>query len=146
MDNVRQLLRTKGSNVFTISPDATVYEALELMAEKDIGALVVTNNGEVVGIFSERDYARKVILKGKSSMNTSVGELMVDQVYYVSPDNTIEDCMSIMTEKHVRHLPVLKDSELIGLVSIGDVVNQVIKHQKFKIRELEKYITGGYRL
>lgn len=146
MDNVRQLLRTKGSNVFTISPDATVYEALELMAEKDIGALVVTNNGEVVGIFSERDYARKVILKGKSSMNTSVGELMVDQVYYVSPDNTIEDCMSIMTEKHVRHLPVLKDNELIGLVSIGDVVNQVIKHQKFKIRELEKYITGGYRL
>lgn len=146
MDSVRQLLRTKGSSVWTISPDATVYEALEFMADKDIGALVVTKDGEVVGMFSERDYARKVILKGKSSMNTSVGELMVKQVYYVSPENTIEDCMGLMTEKHIRHLPVLKDKELIGLVSIGDVVNQVIKHQKFKIRELEKYITGGYRL
>lgn len=146
MDSVRQLLRTKGGNVWTISPDATVYQALEFMAEKDIGALVVTQDGEVVGIFSERDYARKVILHGKSSMNTSVGELMVKQVYYVSPENTIEDCMSLMTEKRVRHLPVLKDKELVGLISIGDVVNQVIKHQKFKIRELEKYITGGYRL
>lgn len=146
MDSVRQLLRTKGGNVWTISPDATVYQALEFMAEKDIGALIVTQDGEVVGIFSERDYARKVILQGKSSMNTSVGELMVKQVYYVSPENTIEDCMSLMTEKRIRHLPVLKDKELVGLISIGDVVNQVIKHQKFKIRELEKYITGGYRL
>lgn len=146
MDSVRQLLRTKGGNVWTISPDATVYQALEFMAEKDIGALVVTQDEEVVGIFSERDYARKVILQGKSSMNTSVGELMVKQVYYVSPENTIEDCMSLMTEKRIRHLPVLKDKELVGLISIGDVVNQVIKHQKFKIRELEKYITGGYRL
>jgi len=146
MDSVRQLLRTKGNSVWTISPNSTVYQALELMAEKDIGAVVVTKDGEVLGMFSERDYARKVILQGKSSIHTTVGELMVTQVYYVSPENTIEDCMGLMTEKHVRHLPVIMDKELIGLVSIGDVVNQVIKHQKFKIRELEKYITGGYRL
>ena len=146
MDNVRQLLRTKGSSVWTVSPDSTVYQALELMAEKDIGALVVTKDGEVIGMFSERDYARKIILKGKSSMNTTVGELMSKQVFYVTPENTIEECMGIMTQKHIRHLPVIKEKELIGLISIGDVVNQVIKHQKFKIRELEKYITGGYRL
>lgn len=146
MDNVKQLLRTKGSYVSTVSPETTVYEALELMSEKDIGCIVVMKDEKVVGMFSERDYARKVILQGKSSVNTSVGELMVTQVYYVSPDDTIEECMGIMTEKHIRHLPVLKDGELVGLVSIGDVVNYIIKQQKFKIRELEKYITGGYRL
>ncbi len=146
MEKVKQLLKIKGNTVWTISPDATVYQALELMAEKDVGALVVTEKEKVVGMFSERDYARKIILKGKSSMNTTVGELMATQIYYVSPDDSIEECMKLMTEKRIRHLPVIENEELVGLISIGDVVNHIIKSQKFKIRELEKYITGGYRL
>ena len=146
MNNVRQILEVKGRNVDTISPNETVYEGLQKLADKNIGALVVAEKGRMVGIFSERDYARKVILKGKSSINTTVGELMVKEVVFVTPDNSIEECMAIMSENHIRHLPVLKDEELVGLISIGDVVKHIIKQQKFKIRELEKYITGGYRL
>ena len=146
MNNVRQILEVKGRSVEAVSPNETVYEGLQKLADKNIGALVVVENGKMVGIFSERDYARKVILKGKSSMNTTIGELMVKEVLYVSPDNTIDECMALMSENHIRHLPVLKDEELLGLISIGDVVKHKIKQQKFKIRELEKYITGGYRL
>lgn len=144
MNHVRNILKNKGSNVWTISPRNTVYQALEMMADKDVGALLVMDNKKVVGVFSERDYARKVILKGKSSVNTTVGELMSKNVFYVTPDDTIDECMAIMSEKRIRHLPVIENEELLGLVSIGDVVNHVISHQEFKIQELKKYITGSY--
>ena len=144
MNNVRHLLRDKGNSVWSISPNITVFHALERLAEKHIGALVVVENDKVVGMFSERDYARKVILKGKSSVNTTVAELMSTTVYTVSPADTIEECMEIMSERRIRHLPVVEDETLVGLISIGDVVNHIISHQQFKIRELEKYITGSY--
>jgi CBS domain-containing protein len=141
---VRDILREKGEQVWTISPQATVYEALELMAEKNCGALVVVESGKVTGIFSERDYARKVILKGRASKTTTVGELMTTEVYYVKPDDTIEDCMGLMTQKRMRHLPVLDDDKLAGIISIGDVVKAIISDREFTIRELERYITGGH--
>lgn len=144
MHTVRELLQAKGAQVWTIRPDATVYEALELLAEKDVGALVVVEGEQVVGMFSERDYARKVILKGRSSRTTTVSELMTREVLYVSPEDTIENCMAIMTEKRTRHLPVMQNNRLAGLVSIGDVVKLIISDREFTIRELERYITGGH--
>ncbi len=143
MSSVRQLLRNKRPEVWTISPQATVYEALELMAEKDIGALLVTNEGRLEGIFSERDYARKVVLKGRSSRETRVGDLMTQAIYYVTPDQSVEECLALMTEKRVRHLPVLEGPRLVGLVSIGDAVKCIIDEQELTIRHLENYITGG---
>ena len=119
------------------------YEALELMATKDIGAVVVVEKERPVGIFSERDYARKVILKGKTSKNTRVSELMSKPVLFVRPDQTIEECMALMTEKHVRHLPVMENDKLIGIVSIGDAVKAIIAEQQFTIHQLEQYITGS---
>jgi CBS domain-containing protein len=113
------------------------------MAEKNVGALLVIEKDKLMGIFSERDYARKVILKEKSSKNTSVGELMTREVIYINADSTLEESMALMTAKHIRHLPVLKNNQLIGIVTLGDVVRQIITDQKFAIRELEKYITGG---
>ena len=106
--------------------------------------LAVRDKGRLVGIFSERDYARKVILKGKSSKETSVGELMTREVFYINPQDTLQECMALMTAKHIRHLPVLKNDQLVGVVTLGDVVKQIISDQKFVIRELEKYISGGY--
>jgi CBS domain-containing protein len=144
MYTVRQLLKVKGGAVWSIAPEATVYEALQLMADKNIGALVVVKDRKVVGIFSERDYARKVILHGKSSKTVTVGELMTKEVLYVSPDDTIENCMALMTAKRARHLPVLENSHLVGVVSIGDVVKEIISDREFTIQQLEKYITGGY--
>jgi CBS domain-containing protein len=114
------------------------------MANKNVGALLVIDKGKVVGIFSERDYARKVILKGKSSKETSVGELMTQKVLYINPGDTMENCMALMTAKRIRHLPVMENDQLIGIVSIGDVVKHLISDQQFTIRELEKYITGNY--
>ncbi len=146
MNNVAEIIKLKGNEVFTISPNITVFDALKILAEKNIGALVVTKNEKVVGIFSERDYARKIILKGKSSIVTTVNELMTTDVLYVSQTNTIDECMDLMSENHIRHLPVIEDEKLIAVISIGDVVKHIIKHQKFQIRELEKYIKGGYRL
>lgn len=143
MSSVRQLLRTKRPEVWTVGPQASVYEALELMAEKDIGALLVMNEDRLEGIFSERDYARKVVLKGKTSRATRVGELMTQAIYYVTPEQTVEECLALMTEKHVRHLPVLDEGHLVGLVSIGDAVKCVIDEQELTIRHLENYITGG---
>lgn len=139
---VRQILQNKGHTVWSIAPDASVYEALQLMAEKNIGALVVLEAGELVGIFSERDYARKVILKGKSSKDTPVREIMTPKVIYVRPNHTIEDCMALMTDKHIRHLPVLDNGRLVGIISIGDVVKAIISEQEFIIEQLESYITG----
>jgi len=144
MHTVKELLREKGSQVWSIAPKATVYEALELMATKNIGALVVIEAGNVAGIFTERDYARKVILKGRSSKTTTVGELMITDVLYVSPDDTIENCMALMTDKRMRHLPVMEDSKLAGIISIGDIVRVIISDREFTIRELERYITGGH--
>ena len=143
MTTVKDILRAKGHDVWTISPGATVYEALSLMAEKNVGALVVVNGTGVVGIISERDYARKVILHGKSSREISVREIMTSRVYYVRPDQNIEECMAQMTDKHIRHLPVLEDDRLIGVVSIGDVVKAMIEHREFVIKQLENYITGN---
>jgi CBS domain-containing protein len=144
MTTVRRLLKAKGPKLWTISPQTTAYEGLKMMADHNLGALLVVEGGNLVGVFSERDYARKVILKGKSSKNTPIGELMVTSVIYVTLDNTIEDCMALITDKRTRHLPVLENDELIGIISIGDVVRQIISEQELTIRELEKYIKGSY--
>ncbi len=146
MFTVKQLLQTKGSNIWSIAPQASVYEALQMMADKNVGALLVIKEGKLVGIFSERDYARKIILKGKFSKDASVGEVMIQDVLYISSGDTLEDCMALMTAKHIRHLPVLENDQLIGIVTLGDVVTKIISEQKFKIQELEKYITGGYKV
>ena len=144
MITVRSLLAKKPDCLWTINQGATAYEALQVMAVRDVGALLVLNNeGRLSGVFSERDYARKVILRGKSSKETLVSDLMTHAVYYVGPDNTINDCMALMTAKHIRHIPVIEDGSLIGIVTIGDVVNAVISEQEITIRDLETYITGG---
>jgi CBS domain-containing protein len=140
MKTIGELLKTKGHDIWTISPHATVYEALELMADKEIGALLVLEEGKLVGIFSERDYARKVILKGKASKDTLVSELMTQTVFCVSSANTLEDCMAIMTSKQIRHLPVLRDERLIGMITLGDVVKRIISEQQFTIQQLESYV------
>ncbi len=142
MKTVAQLLRAKGHEVLSVSPETTVFAALELMAEKNVGALIVLEGDRVVGIFSERDYARKVILKGKSSRETPVREIMSPRVLYVRPEQTIEECMALMTNKRVRHLPVLEEDRLVGVISIGDVVKAIISEQEFVIEQLQNYITG----
>jgi CBS domain-containing protein len=143
MTIVRQVLQRKPPGVWTVSPGATVYEALTLMAQMNIGAVLVIEDGALVGIFSERDYARKVILMGRSSRDTTVGELMSHPVVSVNPDIPIEACMALMTERHFRHLPVVKEGRLIGVVSIGDIGKAIIADQKIAIRDLESYITGA---
>jgi CBS domain-containing protein len=143
MNTVRQLLQTKGPAAWSIGPEATVYDALNLMAEKDVGALLVLDGGQLVGVISERDYARKVVLRGKASRETPVREIMTERVVYVRPDQTLEDCMALMTNKRVRHLPVLEGDRLLGVISIGDVVKAIISEQEFMIEQLENYITGS---
>ncbi len=142
MKTVRQLLENKGHEIVSAKPDTSVYDALEIMAEHNIGALLVQDAGDLVGIFSERDYARKVVLKGKSSRGTVLGEIMSRKVACVRTDQTIEECMALMTDKRIRHLPVLEDDQLVGVISIGDVVKVVISEQEFLISQLENYITG----
>jgi CBS domain-containing protein len=142
MKSVRQLLEAKGYDVWSIAPDSSVYDALKLMAEKNVGALVVLEGEKLVGIISERDYARKVILKGKSSMATPVSEIMTSKVVYVRPENTLGECMVQMTDKHIRHLPVVVDDRVIGIISIGDVVKTTISEQELLIQQLESYIAG----
>lgn len=142
MYTVQQILQNKGNAVFSIDANASIYEALELMAEKDIGALLVFEQDKLVGIFSERDYARKVVLQGKSSKQTPVSEVMSRRVVYVRPHQTTEECMALMTAKHFRHLPVLEDDHVVGVISIGDVVKALISKQEFVIEQLENYITG----
>ena len=146
MNNVSTLLEAKGNDIWSIEPQKTAFKALETMAQRNVGALLVVDNGKLVGIFSERDYARKVILKGKSSKDTTVGELMTQEVFYASPEDTLQECMALMTAKHIRHMPVLKDDQLVGIVTLGDVVKQIISEQRFTIKELEKYISGGYEI
>jgi len=142
MKTVAQLLRTKGHQVLSVSPDIPDFAALEVMAEKNVGALLVLEGERLVGIFSERDYARKVILKGKASKETPVREIMSSHVLYIRPEQTIEDCMALMTDKRVRHLPVMEAEKLVGVISIGDVVKAVIAEQEFMIEQLQNYITG----
>ena len=144
MTTIAQLLNTKGDQIWSIEPKATIYEALEIMSEKEIGALLVMEDGKLTGIFSERDYARKVILKGKSSKETPVGELMTKKVFYIDPQKTINDCMAMMTAKRIRHVPVIEDNQVMGIVTIGDVVNQIISEQEVTINHLENYITGSH--
>jgi CBS domain-containing protein len=143
MKYVRDVLQKKGYDIWSVAPDTPVYKALQLMSEKNCGAVLVLDQETLVGILSERDYARKVILKGKSSKNTPVEEIMSQRVVCIQPDNTIDECMALMTDKRVRHLPVLKGEEaLVGLISIGDVVKEVISEQEFIINQLESYIKG----
>ncbi len=137
---VSQILKNKGDKVWCVSPEDTAYTALKLMSEKNLGALLVIDKEKIVGLFSERDYARKVILKGKSSKTTPVSELMTKKVLFVDPGTSVEGCMALMIEKCVRHLPVMENKKLVGIVTVGDVVKQLIVDQKFKIQELERYL------
>ena len=143
MKKVSELLREKSNRVWSVSPDTSVYDAIALMAEKNIGALLVMSDSKLVGIMSERDYARKVVLAGRSSRETKVSDVMASRVIFVKPSETVEECMALMTNKRIRHLPVMADNELVGLVSIGDLVKAVIEEQKFIIGQLENYITGA---
>jgi CBS domain-containing protein len=142
MKTVKQLLESKAPGVVTIAPEASVFEALELMADKDIGAVVVTHNSRVIGIMSERDYARKVILHNRSSREIPVAQIMTEKVLYVRPTQTVDECMALMTDRHIRHLPVLDGERLIGVLSIGDLVRATISEQDFVIKQLESYITS----
>lgn len=142
---VSDLLKSKGHEVWSVTPDHPVYDALKLMADKNIGALLVLEGDQLIGIFSERDYARKVILKGKASKNIPVKEIMSLEVVYVRPEQTIADCMALMTDRRIRHLPVLEGRQLVGLISIGDVVGSIIFEQGLQIKEIETDITGVLR-
>lgn len=142
MGKVRNILQSKSNSTISVSPDSTVFEALELMVEKNVGALLVMEQENFVGIFTERDYARKVILMGKASKDTLIREIMTEDPVTVNMDNTIEDCMRLMTNKFIRHLPVVENGRLIGIISIGDVVKYIIEEQRFIIQNLEHYITG----
>jgi CBS domain-containing protein len=144
MKTVEDILKEKGREVWVISPHATILEALRLMAEKDVGALVVVEDDQIVGIISERDYARKIALRGKSSVNTPIKEIMTDKVYYVNPKTTVQECLALITQQSIRHLPVLENGKLVGLISIGDVVKSIIDEQETTITQLSDYITGKY--
>ena len=143
---VEELLKVKGRGIWSVSPQATAYEALEMMADKNVGALLVVDKEKVVGIFSERDYARKVILKGKSSRDTAVSELMSQTVFYVTPKNTLQESMALMTAKQIRHLPVMENDRLAGIVTLGDVVKKIIAEQEHAIELLEGYVIGNESL
>jgi CBS domain-containing protein len=143
MTTVRSVLQTKGNTIWSIAPDAIVFDAIKVMAEKNIGALLVLQKEKVVGIFSERDYARKIVLKGESSRTTAVKDVMTSGVLSVQPEQSLDECMALMTNKHVRHLPVLENGILIGLISIGDVVKAIISEHEYTIKQLENYITGA---
>ena len=142
MKRVIDILAVKGQAIYSIAPDASVYDAMKQMADKGIGALMVMERDRLVGVISERDYARKVILLGRSSRSTQVKEIMTGHVLYAQPQQNIDECMAIMTEKRVRHLPVVDAGKVIGVISIGDLVKSIITEQKFIIEQLEKYITG----
>lgn len=142
MNKVKHMLKVKGGNVWKVSSDATVLDALKLMADKQIGAVIVMDGERVAGIFSERDFARKVGLFEKSPHSVRVGEVMTTDLITVSPDSTVNDCMALMTDKRIRHLPVIEEGRLVGVVSIGDVVKDIIEELQFMVNQLENYITG----
>jgi CBS domain-containing protein len=143
MNTVKDLLDDKGYQLFSLTPGDTVYDAIALMAERSVGALLVLEGRKLVGILSERDYARKVILQGRRSQDTPVSDIMTTEVVCVSRDRTVEQCMSLMTDKRIRHLPVVEGGEVIGIISIGDVVRAVILEKQHLIEQLERYITSG---
>lgn len=142
MGAVRNILQAKGNAVFSVSPETSVYEALEELEDNNMGSLVVVENGKLIGIFTERDYARKVILKGRSSKETQVRDIMTERPVFVSPDSSIETCMQLMSSKAFRHLPVLDNDQLVGVISIGDVVRYIITEKDFIIKNLEHYIAS----
>lgn len=144
LETVQQILKQKGKQVWSVTPTMTVYQAIEMMANKGVGALPVLSNGKLVGILSERDYARKVILKGKSSKETPVGEIMSSKVLTVTPHYSVDDCMRMMTHYHIRHLPVVQGEDLLGMVSIGDLVKAIISTQAETIDQLTNYIVVKY--
>ena len=140
--SIREILAHKGSTVWSIAPEATVLEAIQLMAEKNVGALLVTHEGRLLGVLSERDYTRKIILKGRSSKDTPVRAILSGHVVSVTPNHTVDECLRLMTEHRVRHLPVMEGAKILGVVSIGDLVNSIISAQSSTIQQLEAYITG----
>jgi CBS domain-containing protein len=140
MQTIRKILSEKGAEIWSTKPDASVYDALQIMADKDVGALPVVQDGKLVGIFSERDYARKVILLGKSSKKTFVREIMTPHVIYATPDMTNEQGLALMSAKHIRHLPVMEEDNMVGMISIGDLVRSIMSEQKEMINQLEQYI------
>jgi CBS domain-containing protein len=142
MKTVKNILRVKGSKVYSISPDATVYEALNRMADKNVGAMLVFEGNNLVGMISERDYSRKTVLKGRLSKGTAVRDIMTTELVTVHPDDDIEACMELFTDKRVRHLPVIEKGKVVGIVSIGDIVKSIIDYKDFIIEELENYIKG----
>ena len=144
METVRSMLRHKGSEIFWVAPEATVYEAVAMMADKSVGALLVLSDGKLTGIVSERDYARKVILQGKHSHEMQVKEIMTSPVFTVSPGQSVEDCMRVITARRIRHLPVMEGDDLVGMISIGDVVRSIISAQAHAIDQLSGYIEGRY--
>ena len=143
-DTIAMVLKEKGQNIWSLDPEALVYDAIEMMANKHVGALLVTSDGKLVGIISERDYARKVILQERSSKQTQVKEIMTSSLIVVRPDQTIEDCMRLMTENRIRHLPVVENEKVLGVVSIGDLVKWVVSAQAETIHQLQHYIAGSY--
>ena len=143
MTTVRNILQSKGPEIWSVEPETPVMAALKIMDEKNIGALVVARGGSVLGILSERDYARKLVLKGRSSSDATVQDLMTSSVITVTPDQSMDQCMDLMTSKRIRHLPVVENDKLIGLISIGDVVKAVISEKEFLVKQLENYITGA---
>jgi CBS domain-containing protein len=143
-DTIAMVLKEKGQNIWSLDPEALVYDAIEMMANKHVGALLVTSDGKLVGIISERDYARKVILQERSSKQTQVKEIMTSSVIVVRPGQTVEDCMRLMTENRIRHLPVVENEKVLGVVSIGDLVKWVVSAQAETIHQLQHYIAGSY--
>ncbi len=145
MRNVRDILREKGDTVYSISPDDTVYNALKLMAGKNVGALLVFEADQLAGLISERDYARKIVLKDKFSKETKVSEIMTADVVTVTPDMDLEECMELITNRRLRHLPVIEEGRVVGIISIGDIVKGIIDHKEYVIEQLENYIRGQFR-
>ncbi len=144
VDKISLILKHKGGTAWSVTPVASVYEAIEMMADKQVGALLVISEGKLAGIISERDYTRKVILKGKSSKQTRVKEIMTSPVVFVTPEHTVDECMKVMTTNRIRHLPVVESEKVVGVVSIGDLVHWIISVQEETIGQLENYITGKY--
>ena len=142
MKLIRNILDSKGNDIWQVGPDDSVLNTIKMMADKGVGALLVIDSGKLVGIVSERDYARKVILKGRSSETTPIKDIMTSEVVCAEPENTVEECMSLMTDHHIRHLPVMQHGKVVGVLSIGDLVKAIIEEQHFTIKQLEMYITG----
>ena len=144
MELIKNLIKEKGDEIWSIEPGASVFDAVKLMADKGVGALIVMKGNKLEGVISERDYARKVILKNRLSRETSVEEIMTTRVVYAHPEQNVEECMALMTEKHIRHLPIMAEEKLLGVVSIGDLVKSIIAQQQLTIKQLEQYVSGDW--